>query len=138
MDKKPFRRTDHIKKNIAYLLIALLVSCITLLTTIYSLNSTSENLFRLELQTTLLVFMHALFFLISIVLATIILQIDKKYSVAWLIFSLIYVALLYVPFLKIWIDIFQYQDYGIVPIALIKLLIPLTLVQVIWSALWKK
>lgn len=123
------------KKNMTYLLIALLVSCITLFTTIYSLNFTSENSFRLELQTTLLVVMHALFFLISIVLATIILQIDKKYSIFWLGFSVIYVALLYVPFLKIWIDIFNYQDYGIVTIALIKLLIPLTLVQVIWSAL---
>ncbi|GMQ63842.1 hypothetical protein [Vallitalea maricola] len=125
-----------LKNNIIYLLFALLMSGMTLFASIHSLTSTSENSFRFELQITLLILMHVVFFLISIVLDGIIMQIDMKYTFFSLSFSLVYVILLYLPFLSTWGKIFQYHDYGIITILLIKILIPLTIIQLIWVILY--
>lgn len=135
MNRKPLLKENLIHYRTMYLLTALIVGSLEVLLLTRSLIFTSENLFRLEIETIFLALLIVLYFAILLIFEVIIMTLERSYATGRVIFSVGYSLIHYCAFKKKWIDIFTRSDYAIIPALLLKLLIFLVIVQVIWSLL---
>lgn len=133
MKNKAIVKNKYINYRIIYLCLALMTGILELTFLIKSLTFTSDNLFRLELETTFLVLIMVVYFTVLLIFELLIKIIGKRYEVVSIIFSISFILIQYCTFKKKWIDIFTISDYAIIPKLLLKSLIALVIIQLIWS-----